>query len=74
MHKADGSIPLEKESAVLYSCIIFISSQGSSKNDVVSTFSPHENIDFTGFSENFQDTAVADEKYFNHVIFSPEML
>ncbi len=37
---------------------------------VVSAILTHETIDFKGFSGTFQDTAVADEKYLNHVKFS----
>ncbi len=37
---------------------------------MVSAFPHYENIDFTGFSGPFQDTAVADEKYFYHCGFS----
>ena len=38
---------------------------------VVSAFPFLKTIDFTGFSGTFQDTAVANEKYFNHSFVSP---
>ena len=51
-----------------------MSSQGSFKNGVVSSSFRFEIIDFTGFSETFQDAAVADESIFIMFIFPPEML
>ena len=41
---------------------------------VVSAVPLRETIDYTGFSGTFQDTAVADEKYFNHIRIFPYML
>jgi hypothetical protein len=38
---------------------------------VVSTLLKREIIDSTGFSGTFQDTAVADKKYFNHFSITP---
>ena len=38
---------------------------------VVSAFWLRETIDFTGFSGTFQDTAVADKKYSNHILITP---
>lgn len=49
------------------SFLLFLSYQGSNQNSkwcsngVVSALPRHENIDFTGFSGTFQDTAVAYE-------------
>ena len=50
-------------------CVLILenlSHQGSLKNGVVSAFLLRKTIDFTGFSGTFQDTAVADEKCFDH--------
>jgi hypothetical protein len=47
--------------------------QGSFKNGVVSAFPRREIIDFTGLSKISQDTAVADEKYLNHIKIPPKM-
>ena len=55
--------------------IICLPYQGSLKkwcsSGVVSAVPLHEIIDFTGFLGTFQDTAVADEKYFNHIFYIP---
>lgn len=59
------------------SFFLFLSYQGSNQNSkwhsngVVCALSCYKIIDFTGISGKFQDTAVADEKYFNHISKTP---
>ena len=45
-----------------------MSYQSSFPSGVVNTLTCHEIIDFTGFSGTFQHSAVADEKYFYHIL------
>ena len=72
LHTASGDTPALEYRRLCSSISKLVTSRFFLKwcsSGVVSAFPFLKTIDFTGFSGTFQDTAVADEKYFYHISY-----